>query len=47
MPRTRRKKKCGSLASSHIRPTDKPESRDKKITKATEKMFKNYPPQSR
>jgi hypothetical protein len=33
-----------SLASSDIRPTDKPESRDKKITKATEKMFKNYPP---
>jgi hypothetical protein len=36
-----------SLASSDIRPTDKPESRDKKIAKATEKMFKNYPPQSR
>ena len=33
-----------SLASSDIRPTDKPESRDKKIAKATEKMFKNYPP---
>jgi Domain of unknown function (DUF4136) len=33
-----------SLASSDIRPTDKPESRDKKITKATERMFKNYPP---
>jgi hypothetical protein len=33
-----------SLASSDIRPTDKPENRDKKITKATEKMFKNYPP---
>ena len=33
-----------SLASSDIRPTDKPESRDKKIVKATEKMFKNYPP---
>ena len=33
-----------SLASSDIRPTDKPQSRDKKITKATEKMFKNYPP---
>ena len=32
-----------SLASSDIRPTDKPESRDKKIAKATEKMFKNYP----
>ena len=36
-----------SLASSDIRPTDKPETRDKKIAKATEKMFKNYPPQSR
>ena len=33
-----------SLASSDIRPTDKPESRDKKIAKATEKMFKHYPP---
>jgi Domain of unknown function (DUF4136) len=33
-----------SLASSDITPTDKPESRDKKIAKATEKMFKNYPP---
>ena len=36
-----------SIASSDVRPTDKPESRDKKVTKATEKMFKNYPPQSR
>ena len=35
-----------SLASSDIRPTDKPETRDKKIAKATEKMFKNYPPKS-
>ena len=34
-----------SLASSDIRPSDKPETREKKITKATEKMFKNYPPQ--
>ena len=33
-----------SLASSDTRPTDKPESRDKKIVKATEKMFRNYPP---
>ena len=33
-----------SLAGSDIRPTDKLESRDKKITNATEKMFKNYPP---
>jgi hypothetical protein len=30
-------------ASSDIRPADKPENRDQKITKATEKMFKNYP----
>ena len=36
-----------SLASSDIRPNDKPETREKKITQATEKMFKNYPPQSR
>ena len=36
-----------SLASSDIRPTDKPERRDKKVAKATRKMFKNYPPQSR
>ena len=36
-----------SLASSDIRPTDKPETREKKITNATEKMFKDYPPQSR
>jgi hypothetical protein len=36
-----------SLASSDIRPNDKPETREKKITKSTEKMFKNYPPQSR
>ena len=36
-----------SLASSDITPTDKPETRDNKIAKATEKMFKNYPPQSR
>jgi hypothetical protein len=36
-----------SLASSDIRPSDKPDSRDKKIAKAMEKMFKNYPPQSR
>jgi hypothetical protein len=35
-----------SLASSDIGPTDKPESRDKKIAKATEKMFKNSPPKS-
>ena len=34
------------LASSDIRPTDKPETRDKKIAKATEKMFRNYPPKS-
>jgi uncharacterized protein DUF4136 len=33
-----------SFASSDIRTTDKPESRDRKIAKATDKMFKNYPP---
>jgi hypothetical protein len=33
-----------SLASSDISPTDKPESRDKKVVKATQKMLKNYPP---
>jgi hypothetical protein len=32
-----------SLAGSDIRPTDKPERRDKKIAKATEKMFRNCP----
>ena len=36
-----------SLASSDIRPSDKPDTREKKITKATEKMFKNFPPPSR
>ena len=35
-----------SLASSDIRPNDTPETREKKITKATEKMFRNYPPKS-
>jgi hypothetical protein len=33
-----------SVASSDIRPNDKPETREKKIMKATEKMFKNDPP---
>ena len=33
-----------SLASSDIRANDKPESRDRKIAKAMEKMLKNYPP---
>ena len=33
-----------SLASSDIRATDKPATRDKKIAKAMEKMFRNYPP---
>jgi hypothetical protein len=32
-----------SLASSDVKPTDKPESRDRKVAKATEKMFRNYP----
>jgi hypothetical protein len=36
-----------SLASSDIRPTDKAETRDKKIAKAMDKMFRNYPPKSR
>ena len=36
-----------SLASSDIRPTDKPETRDKRNREGMEKMFKNYPPQSR
>jgi Domain of unknown function (DUF4136) len=33
-----------SLASSDVRLTDKPESRDQKIAKAVKKMFQNYPP---
>jgi Domain of unknown function (DUF4136) len=33
-----------SRASKDIEPSDKPESRDRTIAKATEKMFKNYPP---
>jgi hypothetical protein len=32
------------LASSDIKLTDKPENRDKRLMKATEKMFKSYPP---
>ena len=36
-----------SLASSDIRPTDKTETRDKKIAKAMDKVFRNYPPKSR
>jgi hypothetical protein len=32
-----------SRASSDVRPTDTPESRDKKLAKAVERMFKNYP----
>ena len=34
------------MASGDIKPNDKPEQRDKKMAKATEKMFKNYPPGS-
>ena len=34
------------MASGDIKPSDKPEQRDKKLAKATEKMFKNYPPKS-
>ena len=33
-----------SLASSDILPNDKPETREKKIMKTAEKMFKTYPP---
>jgi Domain of unknown function (DUF4136) len=33
-----------SLATSEVRPTDTPETRDKKVARATEKMFRNYPP---
>ena len=33
-----------SRTSTDIRLSDKPESLDRKIAKATEKMFKNYPP---
>lgn len=33
-----------STASSDIKAGDKPENRDRKIAKAAEKMFKNYPP---
>lgn len=33
-----------AMASGEIKPTDKPEQRDKKLAKATEKMFRNYPP---
>jgi hypothetical protein len=36
-----------SLASSDIRPTDETETREKKIGKAMDKMFRNYPPKSR
>ena len=34
------------LASGNVNPGDKPDQRDKKLAKATEKMFKNYPPRS-
>lgn len=33
-------------ASGDIKPSDKPEQRDKKIAKAAEKMFRNYPPRT-
>jgi Domain of unknown function (DUF4136) len=33
-------------ATSDIHTTDKPEKRDRNIARATEKMFKNYPPKS-
>ena len=31
------------LASSDIRPNDKPEASERKIAKAAETMFRNYP----
>lgn len=34
------------MASGDIKPNDKPEQRDKKLGKALEKMFRNYPPRS-
>jgi Domain of unknown function (DUF4136) len=34
------------MASGDIKPSDKPDQRDKKLAKATEKMFRNYPPRS-
>ena len=35
-----------AMASGDIKPNDKPEQRDKKLAKAIEKMFRNYPPRS-
>ena len=34
------------FASGDVNPGDKPEQRDKKLAKAAEKMFRNYPPKS-
>jgi hypothetical protein len=34
------------MASGDIKPSDKPEQRDKKMSNATAKMFRNYPPRS-
>jgi hypothetical protein len=34
------------MVSGDIKPNDKPEQRDKKLAKAMEKMFRNYPPGS-
>jgi hypothetical protein len=34
------------MAAGDVKATDKPDQRDKKITRATEKMFRNYPPRS-
>jgi Domain of unknown function (DUF4136) len=34
------------MASGDIKPNDKPEQRDKKLAKALEKVFRNYPPKS-
>jgi Domain of unknown function (DUF4136) len=35
-----------AMASGDINPNDKPEQRDKKMTRTTERMFRNYPPRS-
>jgi hypothetical protein len=35
-----------AMATGDIKPNDKPEQRDKKMARAMEKMFRNYPPRS-
>jgi hypothetical protein len=34
------------MATGDSKPNDKPEQRDKKMARAMEKMFRNYPPRS-